>query len=64
MSAKSGSLSIVCIQLRPQKLSVIRSREVGLLSIILNNDAVGNKVRVCHRQGGRKSGVVVKRGSY
>ena len=33
------------------------------LSTILNGDAVGMKVSVCHRQDGRKSGVVVKRGS-
>ena len=30
---------------------------------ILNGDAVGTKVSVRYRQGGRESGVVVKRGS-
>ena len=35
----------------------------GFLSTILNGDAVGTKVSVSHRQGGRSSEVVVKRGS-
>ena len=35
----------------------------GFLNTILNGDAVGTKVNVRHRQGGYKSGVVVKRGS-
>ena len=35
----------------------------GFLSAILNGDAVGTKVSVRHRQGGRSSEVVVKRGS-
>ena len=67
--SKLGSLSIVWIQLGPRKLAVIQSREVatkqGFLnySTILNSDAVGTKVSVCYRQGGRESGVVVKRGS-
>ena len=38
MSTKSGLLSIVCVQLGPQKLSVIRSSEVsaieGLLKVL------------------------------
>ena len=35
----------------------------SFLSTILNGDAVGTKVSVRHRQGGRSSGVVIKRGS-
>ena len=45
MSAKSGSLSITCVQLGPQKLSVIRSSGVsaiqGCLSINVNGRTVG-----------------------
>ena len=67
MSAKSGLLSIVCIQLGPRKLSVIRSSLVAakqrLLKYYSDCDAVGTKVSVCHRQGGHESGVVGKRGS-
>ena len=33
------------------------------LITILNCDVVGTKVSVCHRQGGRSSEVVAKRGS-
>ena len=36
---------------------------MGFLGTILNSDAVGTKVSVRHRQGGRSSEVVVKRGS-
>ena len=43
-STKSGLLSIVCVQLGPQKLSIIRSSEVsaiqGLLSIEVNGKTV------------------------
>ena len=68
MSTKLGLLSIVCVQLGPQSHSLYRVerwlRNRGFLSTtILNGDAVGTKVSVCHRQGGRESGVVVKRGS-
>ena len=67
MSAKSGLLSIVCIQLGPRKLSVIRSSGVAtkqrFLKYYSDSDAVGTKVSVRHRQGGRESGVVGKRGS-
>ena len=53
--------------LGPQKAAVIRSREVaaiqGFLKYYLNGDAVGTKVSVRNRQGGRYSGVAVKRGS-
>ena len=35
----------------------------GFLSTILNGDAVGTKVSGRYRQGGRSSGVAVKRGS-
>ena len=70
MSAKSGLLSIVCVQLGPRKLSIIRTREVaakqGFLkysNTILNGNAVGTKVSVRHRLGGHESGVFVKRGS-
>ena len=45
MSAKPGSLSIACIQLGPQKLSIIQSSGVsaiqGLLSIEVNGRTVG-----------------------
>ena len=45
ISTKSGSLSIVCVQLGPLKLSVIRSNGVsaiqGLLSIEVNGRTVG-----------------------
>ena len=36
---------------------------MGFLSTILNSDAVGTKVSVNHKQGGRSSEVVVKRSS-
>ena len=65
VSTKSVSLSIVCIQLEPRKLPLYGverwPRNRGFLSTILNGDAVGTKVSVRHRQGGRSSGVVVKR---
>ena len=35
MSAISGSLSIVCVQLGPRKLSIIRSREVATIQRLL-----------------------------
>ena len=35
MSAKSGSLSIVCVQLGPRKLSVIRSSGVSAIQELL-----------------------------
>ena len=62
MSAKS------IVQLGPRKLSVIRSREVAAKRRFLNYYSelrciVGTKVSVCHRQGGRSSEVVAKRGS-
>ena len=44
MAAKSGSLSIVCVQLGPRKLSIIRSSRVlfrGYLSIEVNGRTVG-----------------------
>ena len=64
MSAKSESLSIVCVQLSCPLYGVERwPRGTGFLSTILNGDAVGTKVSVHHRQGGRSSEVVVKRGS-
>ena len=47
MSPKSGSLSIVCIQLGLRKLPIIRSREIAAKQeSILNGDAVGTKVSV------------------
>ena len=58
---------LVCVQFGPQKLSLYRverwPQNRGFLSTILNGDAGGTKVSVHHRQGGRASGVVVKRGS-
>ena len=39
------------------------SRKRGFLSTILNGDAVGTKVNGRYRQGGRLSGVAVKRSS-
>ena len=51
ISTKSGSLSIVCVQLGPLKLSVIRSNGVsaiqGLLSIEVNGRTVGT-FRIVH----------------
>ena len=35
MSAKLGSLSVVCVQLGPQKLSVIRSSRVSAIQGLL-----------------------------
>ena len=56
MSAKLRSLSIVSVQLGPQKLSVYGverwPQNRGFLSTILNGEAVGTKVSVHHRQGG------------
>ena len=63
VSAKSGSLSIVCIQLGPWKLAIIWSREVAAKQGFLNGNTVRTKVSVRYRQGGRKSAVAVKRGS-
>ena len=49
MSAKSGSFSIVCVQLGPRKLSVIRSSGVsaiqGCLSIEVNGSPLLRGVR-------------------
>ena len=57
-------LSIVFVQLEPQKLAAIRSGEVAVKhGTILNGDAVGTKVSVRHRQGGHSSEEGVKRGS-
>ena len=67
MSAKSGSLSIACVQLGPRKLSVIQSSEVsaiqGCLNIEVNGRAIGTFRIVCYIVGVRYSGVSVKRGS-
>ena len=68
MSAKSGSLSKLFAynwDLENWPLYGVERwpRNRGFLSIILNGDAVGTKVSGRHRQGGRLSGVVVKRGS-
>ena len=69
MSAKSGSLSIACVQLGPQKLSVIRRRVAGCplfrdcLSIEVNGRAIGTFRIVRYIVGVRYSVVSVKRGS-
>ena len=64
VSTKSGWLSIVCIQLGPRKLAVIRIREVAVKQGFLKNgDTVRTKVSVHYRQGGRESGVAIRRGS-
>ena len=56
MPAKLGSLNVVCIQLGPQKLALIRSRKMapkrGSLSTTPNGNAVGTKVNIHYRQGG------------
>ena len=53
--------------LGPQYVAVVRSRgwppTRGFLSTILYGDAIGTKVSGRYRQGGRPSGVAVKRGS-
>ena len=50
--------------LGPKSVAVIRWPQIrGFLSIILYGDAVGTKVSGRYRQGGRSSGVAVKRGS-
>ena len=67
MSAKSGLLSIACVQLGPRKLPVIRSSGVslfrGCLSIEVSGRAVGTFRIVRYIVGVRYSGVSVKRGS-
>ena len=67
MSAKSGSLSIVCIQLGWQKLSVYGVAGCplfrGCLSIEVNGKTVGTFGIVRYIVGVRCSGVSVKRGS-
>ena len=68
MPTKSGSLSIACEQLGPQKLSVTWSSGVsavqGLcLSIEVNGRTVGTFRIVRYIMGVRFSGVSVKRGS-
>ena len=67
MSAKLGSLSITCIQLGPQKLSVIQSSGVsaiqGFLSIEVNGRTVGIFRIVRYIVGAHFSGVSIKRGS-
>ena len=53
--------------LGPQYVAVVRSRgwppTRDFLSTILYGDAIGTKVSGRYRQGGRPSGVAVKRGS-
>ena len=44
MSTKSGSLSIVCIQLGPRKLSIIRSSGVSAIQGLLSNEVNGRTV--------------------
>ena len=56
MSAKSGSLSIVCEQLGPRKVSVIRTVAGcplfrGCLSIEVNGRTVGTFRIVCYMMG-------------
>ena len=66
MSAKSGSLSIACVQLGPQKLSVIRSSGVSAiqgLRIEVNGRAVGTFRIVRYIVGVYYLGVSVKWGS-
>ena len=67
MSAKSGSLSIACVQLGQRKLSVIRNSGMsaiqGCLSIEVNGRAVGTFIFVRYIVGVRYSGVSVKWGS-
>ena len=63
MSAKSGSLSIACVQLGPRKLSVIRSSGVSAIQGLLNGRAVGTFRIVCYIVGVHYSGVSVNRGS-
>ena len=64
MPAKSGSLSIACIQLGLQKLSVIRSSGCplfrGCLSIEVNERTVGTFRIVCYIVGVHCSGVSIK----
>ena len=68
MSAKLGSLSIVLRtiwDLESCPLYGVESwpQSRGFLSTILNGNAVGIKVSVCHRQGCCSSEVVIKRSS-
>ena len=42
MSAKSGSLSIVCIQLGPRKLAVIQSQACQVSRIVRVTHAIGS----------------------
>ena len=66
MSAKSGSLSIACVQLGPRKLSVIQSSGVSAiqgLSIEVNGRAIRTFRIVHYIMDIRYSGVSVKRGS-
>ena len=66
MSAKSGSLSIACVQFGPQKLSVIQSSGVsGIqgLRIEVNGRTVRTFRIVRYIMGVHFSGVSVKRGS-
>ena len=67
MSAKLGSLCIVCVQLGPRKLSVIRSSGAslfrGCLIIEVNGRTVGTFRIVRYIVGVRFSGVSVERGS-
>ena len=57
------------LNIRNQRLGRLSIRDgantqyMQYLNTILNGDAVGTKVSACHRQGGRSSEVVVKRGS-
>ena len=44
MSAKSGSLSIVCIQLRPRKLSVIAECPLFRQGLLIRTEVNGRTV--------------------
>ena len=69
MSAKSGSLSIACVQLERLKLSVIQSYVAGYLlfrgclSVEVNGRALGTFRIVRYIVCVRYSGVSIKRGS-
>ena len=67
MSVKSGSLSIACVHLGPQKLSVIWSSGMfaikGCLNIEVNGRTVGTFRIVRYIMDVHFSGVSVKRGS-
>ena len=67
MSTKSGSFSIACVQLGPQKLSIIQNSGCPLfrscLSIEVNGRTVGTFRIARYIMGVRFSEVSVKRGS-